>query len=156
MATKTKKTKSETSHLTVGLSDARHAPRKLRAKKAVSILKKTLTKHFRKETPNIVVSEKINTVIWKNSAAHPPVKIKLVVLLEKEKIRAFLDDGKDLASYQKEITEKEKHAKRAQTEEKAREKTLEGKAETAEEAEKQKEAEEKLAEKKAKEEAADF
>jgi ribosomal protein L31E len=136
-----------TKALTVSFKPLYSKPRSLRAKKAVSHLKKELKKHARVSGEQLVISREVNEALWSKGALSIPRKLE-VELYEKEGINTvYLKGSKELKERLKE--EKKKKKEKERKEEKKEEKK------SKEEIEKEKEIEEKKKEKKIKEMAAE-
>ena len=123
--------------LTIPLRKAFEKPRRMRAAKAVNILKQQLKKNFRVTGEQIKISNKVNEYIYGKGIEHIPRKIEIKALVEDNIVNAYLKNEK--------IEKKEKR----KPEEK------EEKKEAGKETEKEKEIEQKKKEKKEKERAAE-
>lgn len=90
MAEKKKKKEAESPKeaepkiMTIPLRDAFTAPRKKRARKAVSIVKRYLLRHLKDD--DIKISAKLNEALWARGIEKPPRKIRVKVT-EEEGIR---------------------------------------------------------------------
>jgi len=120
----------------VGLQAVYNCPRPKRANKAIFLLKKFAFKHFRIKPEDVLISNKVNELIWKNGRQHVPRKIAIKVIVSEGKANIFLKGEKAKA--------KEEKKKEVKKEEKL---TVEEKK--AEEEKEKKKAEKKLAEKSA-------
>ena len=115
-------------------------PRTKRAKRAINRLRNILSKRFHVNADNIWISPKINELIWAKGFTEIPRVLPLRIIIEENKLRAFL---------QSEEVPKEEPAKKPKKEEKP------SKEKQAEKEEKEEEKAKKLAEKKAAEQAAE-
>ncbi|MGQ4914860.1 MAG: 50S ribosomal protein L31e [Candidatus Asgardarchaeia archaeon] len=60
---------------TVPLSDVIYVPHYKRAKKAISILRKFVTRHMKPD--ELIIDPKVNEYIWKNGIKRPPRRIRI-------------------------------------------------------------------------------
>ncbi|MBN2880652.1 60S ribosomal protein L31 [Candidatus Woesearchaeota archaeon] len=86
------------------------APRYKRAKKAVTALKQFMTRHMKSE--NIIISEELNELIWKNGIKNPPHHVKVDVLKDDEGTVFVQLEGKEIKN--KKQDKKEKPANKAE------------------------------------------
>jgi len=117
---------------TVPLGDAYRHVRDKRAKKAVSLLKTFLGKHMKAEDGEVVVSNALNSHIWKSGIQKPPRRVKVRAIREAGVVKAFLHDEKT-EEKKKEAPKKEEKPAEKKVEPKAAEKPAEKKAEAPKE-----------------------
>ncbi|GEM_PF-1707038 len=137
MAEKEKKNdeKTETKSYRVCLNPAKRFPLKKRAKRAMTFIRRFVTKHTRIPVESVLLSTEVNRSVWARGISNIPNKLDIDVLLAEEKARVFLKGGKELKTFIE-----EKKAAQKKKEEKEAEKR---KAEAKETKEEKKEAEEK-------------
>ncbi len=78
---------------TVPLGDCYHGVRSTRTKKAVTMLRTFVKKHMKAEN-EIIISNALNTFLWKGGMQKPPRKVKIRTIKEGDVVRAFLHDEK--------------------------------------------------------------
>ncbi|MBO3763099.1 MAG: 50S ribosomal protein L31e [Candidatus Brockarchaeota archaeon] len=74
--------------LTVNLSKALRAPLKIRAKKAVKLVREYVARALK--IKEVVLDSNLNEVIWRHSISKPPRKIKIKVEVEEETAKVSL------------------------------------------------------------------
>ncbi len=152
MAEKEKKTetKEETKGYKFSLNPVKRFPPKKRAKRAMTFIRRFVTKHTRIPTEEVLIAKDVNEAVWARGIRNIPNKIEISVLIEGKSARVFLKDSKGIKAYLE-----EKKAEKKKKEEKEAEKKKEEKAETKEEkkeaAEQERIEEQKKEEKKLKE-----
>lgn len=77
---------------TVPLSEAYEAVRKKRAGKAVKLLRKFAGRHMKADEEDIRLSMALNEYILRRSVQKPPRKVKVRLIKEDGKVRAYLAD----------------------------------------------------------------
>lgn len=77
--------------LTINLSRALRVPLKIRAKKAVKLVREYVAKTLKVE--EVFVDGSLNEAIWKRSISKPPRRIKVKVEVEEETARVSLAEG---------------------------------------------------------------
>jgi large subunit ribosomal protein L31e len=83
---------SEKEHiLTINLSKASEAPLKIRAKKAVKLVREQVIKILK--VKEVLIDTNLNEAIWKRSISKPPKRIKVKVEVEEETARVSLAEG---------------------------------------------------------------
>ena len=130
----------------IPLRDAFKFPKPKRIIKTLGVIRRFAFKHTRKK--DVLIAREVNEFLHLHSK-NIPRRVDSVILIEGEKARIFLREGKELAEFKKSQDEKKK-AK----EKKAEKKEEKGKEDKKAESEEEKEAERKKEEKKVKEEAA--
>ena len=74
---------AEVKELTIPLRAAWKVPRTIRAKRAMSEVKKHVAQHMKKtEDEEIWIDESVNHVIWARGIQNPPMKIRVVCTRE--------------------------------------------------------------------------
>ena len=79
---------------TVPLGDAYEYIRTKRARRAVSILRQFLSRHMKAGEDDISISNKLNANIWERGIQKPPRRVKIRVIKQAGKVKAFLTDEK--------------------------------------------------------------
>jgi len=79
---------------TVPLGEAYEAIRNKRAGKAVKILREFAGRHMKAEEEDVALSMALNEFIWKRSIQKPPRKVKVRLIKENGKVKAYLADEK--------------------------------------------------------------
>ncbi|MBO3757718.1 MAG: 50S ribosomal protein L31e [Thermoproteota archaeon] len=74
--------------LTVNLSKALRAPLKIRAKKAVKLVREYVARALK--IKEVVLDSNLNEAIWRHSISKPPRKIKIKVEVEEETAKVSL------------------------------------------------------------------
>ena len=69
---------SETQEYVIPLKNAYYVPRWKRAKKAIKIIRKFVTRHLKVE--DVKISNKVNEIVWKRNIKKPPRKIRVKVV----------------------------------------------------------------------------
>src|SRR3989344_2533445 len=145
--------KGEQAEYIIPLRDAFKFPKPKRIIKTLGVIKRFAFKHTRKR--DVLIAREVNEFIHLHSK-NIPRRIDSIILLEGEKARIFLREGKELAEFKKKLDEKKKakEKKTEKKEEKAAKEGREAKEEKKAESKEEKEAERKKEEKKIKEDAA--
>ncbi len=130
MAEKEKKTetKEETRDYKFSLNPVKRFPPKKRAKRAMTFIRRFVTKHTRIPVKEVLIAKDTNEAVWARGIRNIPNKIEISVLIEGKKARVFLKDSKGIKAYLE-----EKKAEKKKKEEKEAAKKKEEKAETKEE-----------------------
>ena len=135
-----KKDKIEQKEIIVSFKRLNRQPMTKRAKKAVVLVKKTISKKMHRNTKAIRLAGEINEKIWTGKLSHVPKKMEIIVLDHgKGILNAYLKGSKALqeALNPKETTKEEKKAETGEKKEENKagtptaEKKEEFKAETA-------------------------
>ncbi|MEK6982237.1 MAG: 50S ribosomal protein L31e [Candidatus Micrarchaeota archaeon] len=92
---------------TVPLNKAYEYIRTKRAKRAVSILEKFLTRHAKVDAKNVRISNALNNFLWQRGIEKPPRKAKIRVIKEGIVAKAYLADEKLVAEVKKADTKTE-------------------------------------------------
>jgi large subunit ribosomal protein L31e len=77
--------------LTINLSKVLRAPLKIRAKKAVKLVREHVAKTLK--IKDVFLDSSLNEAIWKRSISKPPRRIKVKVEVEEETARVSLAEG---------------------------------------------------------------
>jgi large subunit ribosomal protein L31e len=142
MAKQEKKSEKIEREYIVPLVKAYEKPRTNRASKAINILKAFMKKHFRVLEKNVLVSNRVNELVWNRGIEHVPRKIKVKAVLEEGILRVLLPDEKlpekkqEKKEEKKAFAEKKEKTKEQAEQEKEAEKKKEEKREVEKEAEK--------------------
>ncbi len=121
---------------TIPLGDAYRAPRTKRTPRAVKLLRQYVTKHMKARGMRVIMSNKLNELLWARSIQKPPRRVKVRLIKEEEAVRAYLSDEKieeskaEEKKEEKEIPKKEEKPREAEKKPESRE---EPKAEKKEE-----------------------
>jgi large subunit ribosomal protein L31e len=138
---------------TVPLGDAYRVPRVRRARRAVKLLREFVGRHMKAETEDVSLSNALNSHLWEKSAKKPPRRVKVRLIKENGKVRAYLADEKieekKPKKEEKPKEEKKKPEEKKEVEEKKEELKREQRAK-AEEAMADKEAKKAIKEEEAK------
>ena len=111
---------------TIPLGKAYEIPTVKRANKAVKLVREYITRHAKVSDVNI--SGMLNRYLWRGSRKHPPRKVKIKVIKEGDKAKAYLPEEK-LEEKKKEVKKEEKPKEAPKEETKAEAKEPEKKAE---------------------------
>ena len=65
-------------------------PRTKRANKAMNFIKSFMKKHYHVEPGNVIISSKVNSLVWASGREHIPRKIEVKTVIDKKKIRVLL------------------------------------------------------------------
>ncbi len=79
---------------TVPLGEAYEYVRTKRTRRAVKLLRKFIGKHMKAEDEDIILSIALNNYLWKRSMQKPPRRVKVRLIKEEDKVRAYLADEK--------------------------------------------------------------
>ena len=79
---------------TIPLREAYEAVRNKRAGKAVKLLRKFAGRHMKAEEEDVLLSMALNEYLWKRSIQKPPRKVKVRLIKEDGKVKAYLADEK--------------------------------------------------------------
>jgi large subunit ribosomal protein L31e len=105
-----------------------------RAKKAINVIKAFMKKHFRISEEDVLISNKVNELVWERGMEKPLRKIKVKVIVAEGKANVFLPNEK--MPEKKEKKEKKKEEEKTE-EQKEAEKEMEKKKEEKREMEKE-------------------
>ncbi len=87
-----------TASLVIPLKKVYYGRRRIRAKRAIRIIRETVMRHFRKEGIKLVkISNEVNEYIWSRGIEKPPRKIKVVVEIREEEVEE--EEGKQKVAY---------------------------------------------------------
>ena len=139
--------KGEQAEYIIPLRDAFKFPKPKRIIKTLGVIRRFAFKHTRKR--DVFIAREVNEFLHLHSK-NIPRRVDAVIVLEGEKARIFLREGKELAEFRKSQADKKK-AKDKKKDEKASKEDKEGKKAEKDE---EKELERKREEKKIKEDAA--
>lgn len=107
-------------NLTISLRHVFHFKRNERTIKAISFIKRTVTKHTRINPEFVLLSNKVNEEIWKHGRESVPRKISIKIILDKGKANVFMQNEKiELPKEEKKKEKKEE--KKTEDEKKAEE-----------------------------------
>jgi len=120
--------KEETKDYRMSLNPVKRFPPKKRAKRAMTFIRRFVTKNTRIPNEDVAIAKDVNEAVWTRGIRNIPNKIEISVLIEGKKARVFLKDSKGIKAYIE-----EKKAEKKKKEEKEAEKKKEEKAETKEE-----------------------
>lgn len=95
---------------TVPLGEAYEAIRGKRAMKAVKLLREFIGRHMKAEDEDIALSNALNSYLWKRSIQKPPRKVKVRLIKEEDRVKAYLADEKIEEVKKEEKKEKPKEA----------------------------------------------
>lgn len=79
---------------TVPLGKAYEVMRGRRTRRAVKLLRKFAGRHMKTEEENVFLSNALNNYLWKRSIQKPPRRVKVRLIKENGKVRAYLADEK--------------------------------------------------------------
>lgn len=79
---------------TVPLGDAYETIRRKRTPRAVKLLRAFIGRHMKADGEKIVLSGALNGYLWQHSIAKPPRRVKVRLIKDEGKIRAYLADEK--------------------------------------------------------------
>ncbi len=91
---KKEKAALEERKFTVGLQKLYSFPKKRRANKAITLLKRFVFKHLRLGERDVLLSSKLNQQLWKKGREHVPRKLDIKVIVDKGKANVFLQSEK--------------------------------------------------------------
>ncbi len=131
---------------TIPLGDAYEAIRNKRTRKAVKLIREFVGRHMKAEEEDIKLSMALNEYLWERSIQKPPRKVKVRLIKEDGKVKAYLADEK--------IEEPKKEEKKEKPKEAPKEKPEDEKMKELKKDQKQR-TEQAMAEKEAKKEIAD-
>lgn len=77
--------------LTINLSEALRAPLKIRARKAVKLVREYVARALK--TKEVFLDASLNEAIWKRSISKPPRRVRVKVKVEEEVARVSLAEG---------------------------------------------------------------
>jgi len=138
---------------TIPLGKAYDVARNKRAGRAIKLLRAFAGKHMKADLEDVILSMALNEYVWERSIQKPPRRVKVRLIREDGKVRAYLADEK-IETPKKEEKKKEEKKTETKKEEKPGEKKEDKKTEELKK-EQIKTAEEALAGKVAKTEMAD-
>ncbi|MDP2974029.1 MAG: 50S ribosomal protein L31e [Candidatus Diapherotrites archaeon] len=107
-------------NLTISLRRVFHFKRNERTIKAITFIKRTVTKHTRINQEFIRLSNKVNETIWQHGRESVPRKISIKIILDKGKANVFMHDEKVELPKEEKMKEK-KEGKKTEDEKKAEE-----------------------------------
>jgi len=79
---------------TVPLRNAYGYVRTKRTRRAVKLLREFIGRHMKAEEENIAISMALNNYVWSRSMQKPPRKVKVRLIKEDGKVKAYLADEK--------------------------------------------------------------
>jgi len=95
MAKKKKgRSRAEEKKYIVGLQPVYLFPRKKRARKAITLIKRFVFKHTRIGEEDVLISNKLNEAIWQYGREHIPRKLAIKVIEAEGKANVFLQSEK--------------------------------------------------------------
>src|SRR3989344_4187316 len=106
--------KGEQADYIIPLRDAFKFPKPKRMIKTLGVIRRFAFKHTRKR--DVLIAKEVNEFLHLHSK-NIPRRVDSVILIEGEKARIFLREGKELAEFKKKLDEKKK-AKEKKTEKK--------------------------------------
>lgn len=141
--------KEETKSYRLSLNPVKRFPVKKRAKRAMTFIRRFVTKHTRIPNEAVAIAKDLNEAVWARGIRNIPNKLDISVLLEGKNARVFLKDSKLLPAF---VAEKKAEKKKKEEEAEKKKTETESKEGKNEAAEQEKIEERKKEEKRLKEE----
>ncbi len=95
----------------IPLRGAYEGVRTKRSRKAIKIIRNFISKHMKAELEDIIISQAVNSAIWKRGIQKPPRKIKIKAVKSGEKVSVMLLDEKELPKEEPKPAKKEEKPK---------------------------------------------
>ena len=95
----------------IPLRGAYEGIRTKRSRKAIKIIRSFIAKHMKAELEDVIISQAVNSAIWKRGIQKPPRKIKIKAIKSGEKVSVMLLDEKELPKEEPKPAKKEEKPK---------------------------------------------
>ena len=80
----------------IPLRGAYEGVRTKRSRKAIKVIRSFISKHMKAELDDVVISQAVNSTVWKRGIQKPPRKIKVKAVKSGDKVSVMLLDEKEV------------------------------------------------------------